>query len=147
VMAIVLRQATADDSEMLFNWRNDPDTRVNSLNSREISRSEHESWFARILTDPGRKIFVAMKYNEPVGTLRVDFDADHRFAELSWTVSPRFRGKGFGKEILVAACNRFGGTNLKARIKSSNLPSIKMASACGFQLFDEIDGVQSWFKK
>ena len=66
------RKATKKDSENLFNWRNDPETRAESLNTAPVLREAHEAWLARTLKNPNRLLFIAEEDNEAVGTKRAD---------------------------------------------------------------------------
>ncbi|MGC4079526.1 MAG: pseudaminic acid synthase [Rubrivivax sp.] len=70
--AISIRAATADDSPALLAWRNDPETRKQSLQTGVVSESDHQAWLARALSSADRKLFIASSGNALVGTLRLD---------------------------------------------------------------------------
>jgi RimJ/RimL family protein N-acetyltransferase len=70
--AFTFRPATADDSENLLNWRNDPAVRGVSLNSGKIDRASHEAWLQRTLADPQRILLVAESGGKPAGVVRFD---------------------------------------------------------------------------
>jgi hypothetical protein len=40
-----IRHALESDSKYLWQWRNDPQTRQNSVNQDEISWGDHNNWF------------------------------------------------------------------------------------------------------
>jgi hypothetical protein len=42
---VFLRGLLEKDSELLLKWRNDPDTRGNSLHTEEVSPEDHVRWF------------------------------------------------------------------------------------------------------
>lgn len=138
-MQIKLRKATIDDGERLLAWRNDVETRQNSLNTKTVSREEHFHWLEGVLTDPHRDLYIAEVDGVPAGTLRIDRDAPCG-SELSWTISPEMRGKGVGKALLIEARRMLDGT-LVAQIKEDNQASVKIAEAAGFILFENKQGV------
>src|SRR5690348_1550527 len=113
-----LRRATLDDAERLWRWRNDPETRANSISTDPVPLESHIAWLKSSLRNPDRKLLVAELDGEPVGTVRIDNDR-----ELSWTVAPEARGRGIGGAMVAAVV--FPGA--VARIKRENLASQKIA--------------------
>lgn len=131
---LTLRPATQDDSRTLYKWRNDWLTRANSINTEIVPWEGHTKWFAASLANPARQLMIAEVDGVAVGMVRID-DGE----ELSWTVGPEFRGKGYAKEMVSAAA--FPGAI--AKIKAGNIASQKVAAAAGFTL--NKDGpLQSW---
>lgn len=129
-MVLILRAATEADARRLFDWRNDPLTRNNSLESGLVSWDDHQRWLAAALARPDRRLLVAEQEGEAVGTVRLDQGAEG--CELSWTVAPAQRGRGVGKAIVAAATALAGPGALIARIKRGNAVSLRIAEACGF---------------
>ena len=138
------RKATKEDSDNLFNWRNDQETRANSLNTAPVLREEHEAWLARTLKNPNRILFIIEEDGEAVGTIRADKLENENGYELSWTVAPEHRGKGIGKKMLFQAVKEVDSPVLKAKIKKENTASVKMAEATGFQKESEENSVSTW---
>lgn len=138
---ISLRTASLLDSALLLRWRNDPETRANSWNSEPVSQAEHAAWLAKVLADPGRRLMIAESEGFPIGTARTDRHPGGH--ELSWTVAPDFRGKGYGKALVKAVVLSLAGT-VTAKIKSSNESSQRIAAYAGLRLVSEADGVQLW---
>lgn len=66
-----------------------------------------------------------------MGTVR--FDKVKDIYELSWTVAPEHRRKGYGRTMVQEAL-KLGRAPLVCLIRSFNQPSIKIALACGFVL-------------
>jgi RimJ/RimL family protein N-acetyltransferase len=135
-----LRNAVFEDWKMLLEWRNDIETRNNSLNANLVSQDEHKQWLQDILADPNRQLFVSMENDEPVGTLRADFNPEASAYKLSWTISPAARGKGIGKKMVRLLVERLD-TKVCAEIKKDNTSSIKIAVFAGMELKKELDGV------
>ncbi len=130
-MDVCFRLATLSDLEMLLEWRNDPETRANSKNSGSIPREVHEAWLRGSLGNPDRKLFVAECSGDSIGTVRLD--RREGTWELSWTVAPASRGKGFGT-VMVAEATKLVSGNLVAEIKETNTASIRIAQQAGFEL-------------
>jgi len=66
------RHATIDDTDLIFQCRNDPAVRAASLDSREIPREAHDAWMTRTLADPERVLLIADCGGEPQGVVRFD---------------------------------------------------------------------------
>ncbi|MCA9563854.1 MAG: N-acetylneuraminate synthase family protein [Myxococcales bacterium] len=58
---LTARPATRDDLLTVFEWANDPTTRANSFISDPIPLETHTVWFESRLTDPKRRIFMALQ--------------------------------------------------------------------------------------
>ena len=129
---------------MLLRWRNDPETRANSLNTAEINREKHEAWLEKTLKNPDRLLFIVEEDGQAVGTMRADKLEDENGYELSWAVAPEFRDRGLGKKMLLQAVREVKSPILKAKIKKENIASIKMAQAAGFSQGPEENGVLVW---
>jgi spore coat polysaccharide biosynthesis protein SpsF len=143
---IQFRLAQKTDSELLFHWRNDPETQKASLKSAPVSSQEHEEWFSKSLKNESRRIYLAEdKDNRPVGVIRTDLlGTDSPFdMETSWTIAPDARGQGFGKVILKEALKLTRGRVL-ARIKEENIASQKMAEYAEFTHKSTESGIQYW---
>lgn len=129
-----LRPATMDDAELLFAWRNDPETRANSVSTEEVAWADHIAWLSESLEDPRRELLIAEVAGAPVGTLRID---DSQV--LSWTVAPHARGTGVGKRM-VALVAKHGH---RAQIRRENIASRRIAEAAGFRLVTDGE-IQEW---
>ena len=136
----MLRIANIDDWKMLLAWRNDPETRTNSLDDRAISDDEHKKWLQQVLQNPNRRIYIVMENNEPVGSVRADFEPTEHYHELSWTVAPEMRGKGIGKRMVKLLAETIPG-KVYARVKKENISSARIAVFAGLQLINEEEGI------
>ena len=94
-----LREVTKSDCKVLLEWRNDKITRQYSLNSDLVSVIEHKEYIQNTITSPNRTLFI-LEYNEiPVGAIREDrLEKDE--LELSYTISPMYRGKKIGQIMM-----------------------------------------------
>jgi RimJ/RimL family protein N-acetyltransferase len=134
-----LRDATLDDAELLFRWRNDPVTREDSHSQSVLEYESHLNWLKSTLHSERRRLFIAMQDAVPVGTIRCDWSRDRRSIELSWTVAPEHRRRGFGTKMVGCAISAFR-VPLYAEIRVSNTPSIEIAKRQGFRQLETRDG-------
>ena len=130
-----LRKVTKSDWKILLEWRNEKITRQNSFNSDLFSLSEHKEYIKNTIANPNRKLFV-LEYNDiPVGTIRED-RLENDELELSYTISPMYRGKKIGQIMMSLYLIDTEGSFL-CEVKEENIPSIKMIEKLGFKLFNK----------
>ena len=145
---VSLRLATMADSDRLLTWRNDPDTIANSLSSEPITPDHHAEWMDRWVRTgfPAGLVLMAVHGPFPIGVIR--FEARARWTyEVSITIGPRFRGKGYGTKVLVAGCAPMQACELIASIKSSNMASREIFERNGFVQIDAGGGVLKYRKE
>ena len=160
--ALTLQPATSDDMARVFRWANDPATRAASFNSAEIPWADHQAWFTDALQRHDRQLFIAMLPEPPsatptaasaatsaqiaAGLVRLQVDpARPGFAEVGINVAPEARGRGVGRQALVALVSQaraLGLVQLLASIRPSNPASIRAFEAVGYRRIadSEIDG-------
>ena len=119
-----LREVNKADWKILLEWRNDKITRQNSFNSELVSESEHKEYIKNTITNPNRTLFI-LEYNEiPVGTIREDrLEKDE--LELSYTISPMYRGKKIG-QIMMSLYLFVRKGSFLCEVNEQNTPSIKI---------------------
>ena len=129
-----LREVKKSDWEVLLEWRNDKITRQNFFNSDLVSVSEHKEYIKNTIINPNRTLYI-LEYNEiPVGTIREDrLEKDE--LELSYTISPMYRGKKIGQIMMSLYLIERKGSFL-CEVKEENIPSIKMIEKLDFKLFN-----------
>ncbi len=135
-----LRKAGLEDCEDILAWRNDPISRKNSFNSEAISYTDHQHWFDRTLRNEKKLMFIAEDLNSnKLGIVRLDC-IDNGLYEVNVNLSPEYRGKSWGNKILKEASKLVKG-KLVARIKSSNVASIRAFQNCGYILKQAADEI------
>jgi RimJ/RimL family protein N-acetyltransferase len=137
---ITLRKATFYDWKFLLDWRNDIETRKNSHNMAIVEAENHKKWLNSVLSNENRQLFIALENNIPVGTVRADFDKSNNEYEISWTISPIFRGKGIGKKMVKLLSDKLQA-KIRAEIKKGNISSVKIAEFAGMTSKKEENGV------
>ena len=142
---IKLRKATLKDSPDVLCWRNDPVAVAVSFNKKLVDKLEHKQWFAKVLKDKRRRLFIAVsKSGEKIGVIRFDL-INNKFAEVSINLEPSMRGKGYGAKIIDLGTRKMKGINLLARTKESSSASIRVFEKAGYsRLFDYIDKTQDF---
>lgn len=137
-MSVKFRLPTLLDEALLWNWRNDTETRKNSFNQQLILLDDHMAWFRKNIAGefPNRILLIAEDKDRRVGTVRIDIDPKEMTQELSWTVAPFFRNQGYGKKMLIALIKSewLKPMEIMCKIRSFNQASIKMALLVGFEL-------------
>ncbi len=126
---ISVRPVTLLDASILFRWRNDPDTIAASRNARPISPAEHKFWMNIVINNPEHRQLMFEENGVPIGTVR--FDDRDKGAEVGITVSPDYRGKGYGFRILRMA-TKDAEIPLIAEIRRSNTASKRIFERCQF---------------
>jgi RimJ/RimL family protein N-acetyltransferase len=133
---LYLRLATLNDKDLLFEWANDVVTRQNSFSTKQISYSEHCNWFDSMMKNANRFQYIVMQDSLPVGQVRIDIEGSS--AEISYSIAPDYRGKGFGTKALSlikeeVEKNHPKITRLFGQIKPENTASQKAFIKEGFE--------------
>lgn len=130
-----IRRANKEDSEFIYEWRNDPISREMSLDQGEINFNHHHSWFKKRIIDPNYIFFIGEINEVKIGICRFDYDPKALNTKVSINLNPSFRGKGLGKEFLINSIDLFENekeSNLSAQIKNNNIASQKIFEEAGF---------------
>lgn len=132
---MVLRNATVDDARTLWEWRNDPETRRNALQTEPIDWDTHQQWLAGRLADTECQIWILVIDHDSVGQVR--YDRIGTVAEISIVVAPGFRGRGIGTSLLRLsaneACTKLQVSTVVGIVKDDNIPSQRAFERAGFQ--------------
>lgn len=133
---VTLRPASMEDEALLLQWRNDPFSRSQILDSHEVSPSEHHIWLKNTLQDPNRILYIVLANLKPMGMVRAD-QTKHGY-ELSWNIAPEARGHGIGKAALHRLVQLLAAP-VCAHILAENTASIRIANSVGMQLVKKKD--------
>lgn len=132
---IILREATFNDAEIIFDLSNDDEVRTNSINKNLIEWKSHQKWLKLRLNDKNYKILLFFIENNLLG--QVKFEIDSPTAIISISLHRDFRGKGLSSIVLKKAIEYFLGENdainsIVALIRPENHSSIKSFLKAGF---------------
>lgn len=147
---VVLSPARPEDSAALLAWRNDPMSVAASLDRQPVEDGDHQRWFARVIVDPRRSLYIGRDSisGERVGMCRFDRAPERAQAVVSINVAPQWRGKGVGTLLLQESLARHrkehpSTTTILAQIRSDNVASVRLFESSGFSLVDTLDGVHT----
>lgn len=133
---VYLRKATEKDVGILYEWVNDKETRQNSFDTHIITYEEHLNWFNKMMGDSEQIQYILMDNNIPCGQIRLSIMED--MAEISYSISAKYRGIGYGKEIIRLIKERVRMdypkiNKLVAKVKPSNVASLCCFEKNGFE--------------
>jgi len=131
---IHMRLARKEDSDVIFEWRNHPDTRKFFFDSSSIDPETHKTWFSTVLVNPSRYLLIGEDAaGKPVGVVR--FDLEENAADISIYLAPQWREEGLGTPLLDAAVEWLKENSTIEHIFADVLPtneaSLKMFAALG----------------
>ena len=143
---VTFRQVREEDCRLLWEWANDPETRSVSFSTDPISWEHHVRWFAEKLKDPEHVFFILLNLDdEPIGQVR--YAVNGKEAAISMSISPKFRGLGYGSQgIRMTIAELFTHVDvdvIRAHIKPENLKSVKAFTGAGFREDDITAGGSS----
>jgi len=137
---LMLRPLREGDCKLLFLWANDPAARSASFHSAPVQWEGHQQWFAQKLRDSQSVIYIGETCRcGPVGQVRFHLHGDEgqRRATLSVVVAPKFRGSGWGKELIAFSTRMLARTHftrtVDAFVKPDNVASIRLFESTGFR--------------
>lgn len=140
--SITLRPATLADAETLLEWRNDPITRENSRRTYVMTLTDYTREIAAAIDSKNCTWLIGEIDRSPVGTIKIDDNGD--WHEISYTVSPTCRGKGYAHQLVAAACEARQHVAIHAEIKPTNVQSISVVKACGFAQIEVRESLTLW---
>ena len=135
-----VREANIDDSNEIFEWRNDPITRQMSFNSNVVNYTTHKKWFKKSLHNTNRYLLIVEKKGRKISVVRFDIEEEKNSAEISINLNPLERGKRLSSAVLFKSISYFNIINDKkiktiiAKIKKKNIASKRSFIKCGFKL-------------
>ncbi len=125
-----LREATNEDSKMLFEWANDQDVRFNAFSNKIIEWDDHIIWLNKKLKSKTCKIFILTNNDLNFGQIRIDLEEN--FWIIDYSIDKKYRGLGFGKIIVELLIKNYNTANYRAVVKAINKPSIKVFESLNF---------------
>ena len=136
---LTIRAARPEDARLLWEWRNAPDVRAVSLDSKPIPFEQHREWYERSLANPDRVILIVEYEMTPAAMVR--FDHDKGIATVSIILASEIRGKGMAKRILASTIDEVlpRPQALRAFIKPENAPSLALFHGVGFEIVQDGD--------
>ncbi len=137
---LIIREATINDAEILFNLSNEETVRENSINRNKIEWNNHIKWLKEKIESSNYIIFLFFDASKFIG--QVKFEIEDNEAVISISIAKEFRGKKLSLALLQKGISRFLLNNknvekIIAFIRPQNQASIKSFTKVGF-VFSEL---------
>lgn len=133
-MVPYLRKATEADAEILFWWRNEPETRANSFHMEPLPYEEHVSWLKAALNNPTQEIYIFCDGDMPIGQVRLSTEGD--VATIRYSIDIAYRAQGYGQAMLRCVENlcaeRRTPPSLRSYVKQNNIASQVIFESLGY---------------
>ncbi len=143
---LVIKLATDEDCENIYNWRNHELNRKYSLNSEIIPWEIHQNWFKTKIRDSDSRVLIVKYLMQEVGVVIFNFEDQN--SEISIYLVPGFHNKGFGLSVLYLAERWLRANhvikNINAKIIPKNYASISVFSEAGYLFINSEDDYQLW---
>lgn len=133
---------------MLLGWKNERDTRMNSIVTHDkILLKNHLKWLEKTLTSKSHFLFIALYDGKPVGDVRFDRLRNGDF-EISIRMDKKYRGKGLATKVIsLAELFMFDPTCLVAKIVAHNINSMRVFISNGYKPEKFVDNTYYIFRK
>ena len=139
-MSLSLREVTANDIDLLYQWANDTTVRQNAFHTEPIPYNDHRMWFAKNLADQDVLMYIlsqksANGQEKPLGQIRLALENDT--ALISYSIDTAQRGQGLGTRMVLMVEEKLREqrtdiTYCLAQVKYSNPASAKVFEKCGY---------------
>ena len=118
-------------AKIIYKINIDKTARKYSVNTKKFSYKSHLIGLKKIINSRNSKIYLTKVNNKIIGLIKIKKNKNQTL--ISWNVKKNYRKKGYGKKMLSGFVNRFK-SNYEAKIKNTNIPSIKICKFSGFTL-------------
>lgn len=140
ILLMKIREATENDTKLIFNWSNDPLVRAQSFYSNIIEFENHKNWFKEKLQNDNSLLLINNFDGNNIGLVRFELENDK--CKVGILIDEKYRGKGFSSLMLINSSkyyfNKFS-TPIFADIKESNTASIRSFEKAGYSFFNKIE--------
>tara|TARA_B100001248_G_C27378272_1_gene455488 strand:+ start:1068 stop:1535 length:468 start_codon:yes stop_codon:yes gene_type:complete len=143
MVKLFIKNASIDHSELIWQWRNDPQSMKMFLDGRKVEFDDHMNWYKNMLEDKKICTYIVEENNKPIGVIRFnEISEDASSYNISINISPQKRGKGIGKFLLINGIKKLKSEKnnceyIYASVKSINKNSNLLFKSCGFRKLNE----------
>lgn len=135
-LAMTIEQASVEDMRLYYTWANDPKTRQNSIQSKNISWKDHQKWFMNRIDNPAFVFYLFRMGSTALGQVRFDITVTE--AIISYSLDSRFRGMGLGYDILFRSIRALSELHPEKKmigvVKNDNFASLTVLQKLGFAM-------------
>jgi len=129
-----IRRVKIDDIRFIYNLRNDPLTRLSSLNIKKISFKNHKIWF---LKNWNSFFYLFLVKKKNAGYLKLKKN-DNIFL-LNYALHPHYRGKKYSSKMILLLISKlekqFKKIHIKAVVKKKNIRSLRNLQSINFKKY------------
>ncbi|WP_051226922.1 GNAT family N-acetyltransferase [Butyrivibrio sp. MC2013] len=144
-----LRPAVMEDARLLYDWRNDEDTRRFSFNKEPIRYEDHLKWLEKKLGQDDCLILIFSDNEGDAGQVR--YDICDGIALMSYSIDKDRRGRGYAGIMLEMAATllrrKYGDVTVKAEVLPGNAASVRVFQKLGYLMEREDDHYVFYNKK
>jgi UDP-2,4-diacetamido-2,4,6-trideoxy-beta-L-altropyranose hydrolase len=144
---VALERMGERDCKTFFKWQQNPQTRRYATTQKAPDWHEHQDWFAKIIQNPDRQLYMIKDHNEDIGMVRLDpyqgpdkKASDEPSYEISILIDPAQYGKGLAGQALSLIRNIEPRADIWAEIHPENKASRQVFARLGYEPVDE-----TWF--
>ncbi len=138
---LTLRDIIAQDTELIVDWRSDPEIYKYFLESHPIDKKEHLDWYwNKYIFDPDRFDYMAIRRDtgRAIGVFGIKReDSSSKEVEVSYMLSPEERRKGYASEAVIALMDyikkEWECKSVIAKIHKDNRSSIRLVLKLGYR--------------
>tara|TARA_Y100000589_G_scaffold218367_1_gene206004 strand:- start:10584 stop:11093 length:510 start_codon:yes stop_codon:yes gene_type:complete len=141
----VICEAEEIHAKLIWEWRNEPSTRLMSLNTEYIPWENHKEWFIKALNKSNTHIYIGILEGKPIAMIRYDLSSNfEKSYEISILVKSKYQGLGLGKDLLKRSLNILFkiiplNHHIIACVKKKNEKSKILFKKNGFEISSEND--------
>jgi UDP-2,4-diacetamido-2,4,6-trideoxy-beta-L-altropyranose hydrolase len=131
---LAIRRALLEDSQQVYDWQCEPETRKYALTKKIPSRAEHQSWMNKKISAVGDYFYIITSSEEgkSVGVIRLDRCKMGEYV-VSIFMSPEHYGKGIAKWALNYLDNIHQNVTIHATVLEANMASQKLFTSANYQ--------------
>lgn len=144
---IVLREGKFEDFEFYYNIKSEKSSVYWGGFDTKPSYEKLQKYYRKLINgEINRKLYIMFADTNPAGYLQLAKNAENKY-EISYGVSEKYRGNGYGSYIISYAKNIVANKNayLIGYVREDNVASIKCFRKNGFRKSREYD--ERYFEK
>lgn len=129
---LVVRGASLEDAKRIWEIRNHPASRQESLNQNEIPLNDHLSWFKNKYFENQDNACFVLEHQEMIaGYCRLDYENNSYVVSIA--IDPGYHGKGLGTILLGESLHQLNTNKIVlATVKKDNPASLRIFEKNGF---------------
>lgn len=140
--SIELEPVNQNTMHLLYNWRNQPEIRMQMVNQSQITQAQHLAWFEKIKQAQNQQHFIINYKQQAIGSINITTFADTLkqapVAEVGlYIAEPKYKNNilAFAPSLAINdyAFQALNVGLLKSRVRCSNQAAIKYNQQLGYQ--------------